>query len=44
MRVYACDIYFGCLEAQALAKLQFSFKVFFITQHYLATIAFIPDI
>ena len=45
MREYGRDIHFVCLEAQALAKKQFSFKVFFITQlghrHCLAAIAFI---
>jgi len=32
MREYDGDIHFVCLEVQALAKKQSSFKVFFITQ------------
>jgi len=48
MREYGGDIHFVCLEAQALAKMQFGFEVFFITQlghrHCLATITFILDI
>jgi len=47
MREYGGDIQFVCFEAHALAKKQFSFKVFFITdpghKHCLATIAFILD-
>jgi len=48
VREYGSDIHIVCLEAQALAKKQFTFKVFFITQlgrrHCLATITFILDI
>jgi len=48
MREYGGDIHFVCLDAQALAKKQFSFNVYFITQlghtHCLATKAFILDI
>jgi len=48
MPEYGSDIHFVCLEAQALATKQFTFKVFFIThlghRHCLVTIAFILDI
>jgi len=48
MLEYGGDIYFVCLEVQALAKKQFSFKVVFITQlghrNCSAITAFIPDI
>jgi len=48
MREYGGDIHFVCLEGGTLAKKQFSFKVFFITQlghrHCLAIIASILDI
>jgi len=49
MREYGGDsLHFVCLEAQALAKKKFSFKVFLITQlshrHCLAINAFILDI
>jgi len=48
MREYGGDVHFVCREARALAKKQFSFKDFFITQlghrNCLATIAFILDI
>ena len=47
MREYNSDIRFICHEAQALAKKQSSFKVFFTQlghRHCLATIAFVLDI
>jgi len=48
MREYGGDVHFVCLEARALAKKHFRFKVFFITQlghrRFLATIAFILNI
>jgi len=48
MRECGGDIHFVCLEAQTLAKKQFNFKVFFITQlshrHCLAAVALILDI
>ena len=48
MREYSGVLHFVCLEAQALAKKQISFKIFFITQsghrHCIATTACILDI
>jgi len=48
MREYGGDTHFICLETEALAKKQFSLKVFFITQlgnrHCLATITFVLNI
>jgi len=48
MREYSGDLQFVCFEAQALAKKQISFKIFFITKsgrrRCLATTAFILDI
>jgi len=48
MREYGGDVHSVCLEGRALAKKQFSFKVFFITElchrRCSATIAFILDI
>jgi len=48
MREYGSDIHFVCLEAQALANKQSTFKVFFNThlghRLRLAIIAFIQDI
>jgi len=46
MREYGGDIYFACLEAQALAKKQYSFNVFFVTQlgHRHCSATFMLDI
>jgi len=47
MREYGGDIHFVCLETEALAKKQFSLKVFFVTQlgnrHCLTIIKFVLD-
>jgi len=48
MREDSSDIHFVCLETEALAKKQFSLKVFFVTQlgnrHCLAIITFVLDL